>query len=108
MEKQPIELDELTKKKTREAVVIDPKELEKLASLRLTTLQIAERLGMSERRFYAHLRKHKELAKIMRIAKRKTDAYVSSKLMKLIDEGNVPATIFYLRVKCKWKEAKNG
>ncbi len=65
MEKQPIELDKSTQNKTREGVVIDLKELERLASLRLTTLQIAERLG-------------------------------------------VPATIFYLKAKCRWKEAKNG
>ena len=97
-----------TKKRTKEGHHIDPKELEKLAALRMTNNQIAERLGMCERSFYDHLKKNRELANIIRVAKRKTDAYVSGKLMKLIEDGNVAATIFYLKTKCRWKEPKSG
>jgi hypothetical protein len=97
-----------TKKRTKVGHKIDPKELEKLAALRMTNTQIAERLGLCERSFYEHLKKNEELANIIRIAKRKTDAYVVGKLMKLIEEGNVAATIFYLKTKCRWREAKNG
>ena len=101
-------LKESPKKRTKEGHHIDPKELEKLASLRMTNMQIAERLGMCQRSFYQHLKRNRELANIIRVAKRKTDAYVVSKLMKLIEDGSVPATIFYLKVKCGWKESKNA
>ncbi len=94
------------KKQTKTGHNIDPKELENLGRLKLTNQQIAERLGMCERSFYIHLKKHPELAQIIRISKRKTDEFVIGKLMKLINDGNVAATIFYLKVKAGWREKK--
>ena len=58
-------------------------------------------LGVSRSTFYNYLKKYSTAQEALDDVRESRHDYVESKLMKLIDEGNVPATIFYLKTQCK-------
>ena len=47
-----------------------------------------------------------QFATAIKKGKAKANAFVGGKLMNLIKEGNVSATIFYLKSRCGWKETE--
>jgi len=61
----------------------------------------AELLGVGRSSFYRYLQKFTSAQQALEDTREKRHDYVENKLMKLIDEGNVPATIFYLKTQCK-------
>ncbi|MCP4263648.1 MAG: hypothetical protein GY774_39995 [Planctomycetes bacterium] len=61
----------------------------------------ADLLGVSRSTFYRYLEKYATAKQTLKDTREKRHDYVESKLMKLIEGGNVASTIFYLKTQCK-------
>ena len=61
----------------------------------------AEILGVSRTTFYKYIKNYKTAKQALEDTREKRHDYVENKLMKLIDSGNVAATLFYLKTQCK-------
>ena len=58
-------------------------------------------LGCSRSTFYVYLKRFKTAQQALEDVREARHDHVESKLMELIDGGNVAATIFYLKTQCK-------
>jgi len=56
---------------------------------------------VSRQTFYTYLKQFKTVQDALEDERENRHDFVESKLMALIDEGNVAATIFYLKTQCK-------
>lgn len=78
------------------------KKAEVLAGRGLTFEQIANYFGIGKTTFYRKMNENPELEMALLRGKAKTISMVSGKLLEQINDGNVPATIFYLRTQARW------
>lgn len=95
--------------KSKKLKVFNEQEIEEVAQLSIgaTTKQIAAYFGIADKTFYDIRKRQSEVNAAYQKGKVRALAAVTGKLMKLIDEGNVTATIFYLKTRGGWKEAKH-
>ena len=63
--------------------------------------QAAAILKVSRTTFYKYIDKYATAKQALEDTREKRHDYVENKLMKLIDNGNVAATLFYLKTQCK-------
>ena len=94
----------MTKKITKPKIEINIKQVEGLAARGLTQQQIADSLGISESTLYTNKRENVDFAEAIKRGKAKGIATVTNKLFAKIEEGNLTATIFYLKTQAGWKE----
>ena len=94
----------MTKKITKPKIEINLKQVEALAARGLTQQQIADSLGISESTLYTNKRENVDFAEAIKRGKAKGIATVTNKLFAKIEEGNLTATIFYLKTQAGWKE----
>ena len=94
----------MTKKITKPKIEINIKQVEALAARGLTQQQIADSLGISESTLYTNKRENVDFAEAIKRGKAKGIATVTNKLFAKIEEGNLTATIFYLKTQAGWKE----
>ena len=94
----------MTKKITKPKIEINLKQVEALAARGLTQQQIADSLGISESTLYTNKRENADFAEAIKRGKAKGIATVTNKLFAKIEEGNLTATIFYLKTQAGWKE----
>lgn len=83
---------------------IDISEVERLAQVCDNEEEIALALGISYSTLRRRKRDYEQFEQSIKKGKAKANAFVGGKLMNLIKEGNVSATIFYLKSRCGWKE----
>lgn len=93
--------------KTKPKIELDIKKVEELASLGLTTEQIASHLGVSYSTLNRRIKELPEDEDPIRTGKAKGVAIVTNKLMELVKKGNLGAIIFYLKCKGGWEEKNN-
>lgn len=79
--------------------------VEELSSLGLTHEQIADSLGISQTTLYSR-KKSEDFADAIKKGQAKGIAHVTNKLRAQIDEGNITATIFFLKTRAGWKETQ--
>jgi DNA-binding XRE family transcriptional regulator len=79
---------------------------EAYASRGLTKEQIAECLGIHYDTLNEKSKLYPEFSDAIKRGKAKGIAHVASNLMKNIENGSVPAQIFWLKVNAKWKETE--
>lgn len=88
----------------RKKIEIDLKKVEEYAFVCDNEEEIALSLGIS----YATLKRRKKdnelFEQAIKTGKAKAKVFVGGKLMQLIREGNVAATIFYMKAKCGYSE----
>lgn len=87
-------------------IEIDLAKAEQYAQVCDNDEQIARALGISPTTLYARKRESEEFAEALKRGRAKANVFVGGKLMELIKEGNVAATIFYLKSRCGWKETQ--
>ena len=63
--------------------------------------QAAGILGVSRSTFYNYLKKFSTAQETLEVVRESRHDHVESKLMQLINKGNVTAIIFYLKTQCK-------
>lgn len=85
---------------------IDISEVERLAQVCDNEEEIALALGISYSTLRRRKRDYEQFEQSIKKGKAKANAFVGGKLMNLIKEGNVSATIFYLKSRCGWKETE--
>lgn len=78
---------------------------ESYASRGLNQQQIADALGISHETFNNKKNQFVEFAEAIKRGKAKGIALVADALLKNIENANVTAQIFYLKVHAKWKES---
>ena len=78
--------------------------VEALAGRQLTQKQIHENLGITHNVWYKRCTEHPELRKAFMRGQTNMVAHVAGKLLTQINEGNVSATIFFLKTKGGWTE----
>ena len=81
--------------------------IQNMAGLGLTIEQIAHYYGITPMTLYRMKRKDKEIDVRLRKGKSSAIVTVSGRLMKLINDDNLGAIIFYLKTQAGWKENKN-
>lgn len=74
----------------------------------LSIEQIANYFGFSEDTFYELKKRDPRVLRAYKKGKAKAIGIVASKLMKLIDQGDVTATIFYLKTQGGWSTDSKG
>ncbi|BBB57855.1 luxR family transcriptional regulator (plasmid) [Candidatus Megaera polyxenophila] len=74
----------------------------------LSIEQIANYFGFSEDTFYELKKRDRRVLRAYKKGKAKAIGIVASKLMKLIDQGDVTATIFYLKTQGGWSTDSKG
>ena len=81
----------------------DVLQVEELAS-RLTVDQIADYFGVSDASFRSLRARQPEVAEAYKRGKSKTISSVPGKLIKLANEENLTAIMFYLKTQAGWRE----
>lgn len=92
----------------KESFVVTPEILEKvrqMASRQLNQGEIIDVLGINEQAWYRRCLSHPELKKAYLQGKSQMKSYVAGKLIRAIDEGDIAATIFFLKTKGGWVSA---
>ena len=74
----------------------------------LSIEQIANYFGFSEDTFYELKKRDPRILRAYKKGKAKAIGIVASKLMKLIDQGDVTAAIFYLKTQGGWSTDSKG
>jgi hypothetical protein len=74
----------------------------------LSIEQIANYFGFSEDTFYELKKRDPRILRAYKKGKAKAIGIVASKLMKLIDQGDVTAIIFYLKTQGGWSTESKG
>ena len=96
------------KRGRKDGFVVTPEILDRvrqMASRQLNQSEIIDILGINEQVWYRRCIAHPELKQAFLQGKAQMKSYVAGKLIKLIDEGNAPATIFFLKTKGGWVDA---
>jgi orotate phosphoribosyltransferase-like protein len=90
----------------RKKIVLNPKEVERLASRGLGTTQIATAMGVSWETVNKNRKRHKEFEAAYQRGVAKGIADVANSLYEQSMKGNVVASIFYLknRDEVRWKD----
>jgi len=78
-------------------------QVEALASF-LTTEQIADYLGIGRTTFYSIMKRDEEVSERYKRGRARTIAKMGSNLISQANNGNVTATIFYLKTQAGWRE----
>jgi hypothetical protein len=97
----------MNKRGRKPSFVVDEKvlqEVKKMSGIGLTQKQIANYYGISAVYWHRVKKRNKKLDIACKIGKSSAIAAVSGKLMKKINEGNLSATIFYLKTQAGWSE----
>lgn len=84
---------------------IDIAKVEQYAQICDNEEEIASALGVSISTLARRKQESEEFRAAIKRGKAKANVFVGGKLMELIKEGNVAATIFYMKSRCGWKEA---
>ncbi|MDZ4871061.1 MAG: hypothetical protein CLLPBCKN_000449 [Chroococcidiopsis cubana SAG 39.79] len=79
-------------------------DIEDCAAKGMTHEDIGDYIGLASRTVRHWCRAYPEVMAAYRRGRAKAKVYVVGKLFDLIEEGNVAATIFYLKTQCKWRE----
>lgn len=82
-------------KSGRKKIELDVKEIERLAGLGFTQGEICTRLGFSDETLRRHKLADVDLVEALKRGKAAANDKVSSKLMTLVDRGNLGAIIWY-------------
>lgn len=80
------------------------KEVEILSGRGLTQEQTYQYYGISKDCWYDSVKRHPDLGVAFKKGKAKTISLVSGRLMKLIEQNNLSAIIFYLKTQGRWSE----
>ncbi|MDV2994965.1 MAG: hypothetical protein N4J56_004619 [Chroococcidiopsis sp. SAG 2025] len=79
-------------------------DIEDCAAKGMTHEDIADYIGTATRTFRYWCKVSPEVYAAYKRGRAKAKYYVVGKLFDLIREGNVAATIFYLKTRCRWRE----
>lgn len=90
----------------RTKIPIDLKKVEEFAQFCDNEEEIALALGISYRTFQNRKRDYCDFCDAIKRGKAKANVFVGGKLMQKIKDGDTASTIFYLKSRCGWKEAK--
>lgn len=90
----------------RKEIPIDLKKVEEYAQVCDSEEEIALALGISYSTFQNRKRDYCEFCDAVKSGKAKANVFVGGKLMQKIKDGDTTATIFYLKCRCGWKEAR--
>lgn len=88
----------------RPKIQFDVKKVEQLAMTCDSKTEIARILGISMDTLSRREKESAEFADAIKTGRAKANAFVGGKLMELIKQGNVAATIFYMKARCGWLE----
>lgn len=91
---------------SRKRIEIDIDQVRRLASRGLSEEQIADSLGISRRTLSYRKAESAQFAQAIKTGRAQAISFVSNKLMKLIDEGNITAIIFFLKTQAGWRETQ--
>lgn len=91
----------------RTKIEIDLKKVEEYAQVCDSEQEIALALGISQDTFTRRKKDRADFAEALKRGKAKANIFVGGKLMELIKNGNVAATIFYLKSRCGWTEKQD-
>jgi len=80
--------------------------IEKMAEAGMSRQQIGQWYGVTGQRIGQLVEEHPDLDEAFTRGLAKGIEKASNGLMKLIEEGNLIATIFYLKCQAKWREAQ--
>ncbi len=80
--------------------------VERMAEAGMSRQQIGNYYGVTGQRIGQLIREHPELDEAFSRGLSKGIEKASNKLMELIENGNLIATIFYLKAQAGWKEAQ--
>jgi hypothetical protein len=91
-------------------IIMDEAQIAQVESLSayLSIEQIANYFGFSEDTFYELKKRDPRVLRAYKKGKAKAIGIVASKLMKLIDQGDVTAAIFYLKTQGRWSTDSKG
>ena len=92
--------------KTKPYIQIDLKKVEEYAQFCDNEAEIAQALGVSYSTLMNRKRENAEFREAIKRGRAKANIFVGGKLMSLIREGNVAATIFYMKSRCGWRETQ--
>lgn len=90
----------------RPEIEIDLKKVEEYAQLCDSEEEIAMALGISQATLIRRKKKYEDFASAIKRGRAKANIFVGGKLMQKIKDGDTTATIFYLKTRCGWKEAR--
>lgn len=90
----------------RNAIEIDLKQVEALASQGMTHEQIAYSLGVSPDTITRRKKESADFAEAIKRGQAKGIAIVTNKLMAQCKDGNTTAIIFFLKARAGWKETE--
>lgn len=91
-------------------IILDEAQIAQVEALSayLSIEQIANYFGFSEDTFYELKKRDPRILRAYKKGKAKAIGIVASKLMKLIDQGDVTAIIFYLKTQGGWSTDSKG
>lgn len=87
-------------------IEIDLAKVEQYAQVCDNEEEIARALGISYRTLERRKAEFVEFGDAIKRGKAKANVFVGGKLMEHIKNGNIAATIFYLKSRCGWKETQ--
>lgn len=90
----------------RPEIEIDLKKVEEYAQLCDSEEEIAMALGISQATLIRRKKNYEDFASAIKRGRAKANIFVGGKLMQKIKDGDTTATIFYLKTRCRWKEAR--
>lgn len=79
-------------------------QVEKLAELHLTAKQIADFMGINRDTFFAIMERQEQVRAAFNKGQASLINLASQTLAKKIEDGDLTATIFFLKTKAGWKE----
>lgn len=85
---------------------IDLAKVEQYAQVCDNEEEIARALGISYRTLVRRKAEFVEFGEAIKRGKAKANVFVGGKLMEHVKNGNIAATIFYLKSRCGWKETQ--
>lgn len=88
----------------RQRIQLDLAEVERLAALGLTEEQIGLALGVSQDTITRRKQDTADFAEAIKRGRASGIGHVTNKLREQIDNGNVTATLFFLKCKAGWTE----
>lgn len=84
---------------------VDLNNIEKLASLGVTVLQIAHFFDMTEKSFYRKAEKDPEIMNAVNRGRARGIVSASGKLYQKMQEGDTKAIMFFLRARAGWNDS---